>query len=181
MNSFRLARNTRYLIYLPVFFLIASIVTSASAEQYKIGVVDAMAVLEQSPQAERMSTQLREEFQGRNKKILEMQKRMTDMNEKLTNNATTMSESQTADLEQNIYLLKRDLKRAEDEYKEDFSYRRNEILSKLQEEIAKAIQIVSKQNHYDIVLTSGVNWASPKMNMTPLVVEYLKNQKKKKK
>ena len=181
MNSFQLARNTRYLIYLPVFFLIASIVTAASAEQYKIGVVDAMAVLEQSPQAERMSTQLREEFEGRNKEILEMQKRMTDMNEKLTDNATSMNEADTTQLERNIYLLKRKLKRAEDQYKEDFSYRRNEILSKLQEEIAKAIQTVSKDNHFDIVLTSGVNWASPKINMTPLVIEYLKNQSNKKK
>lgn len=180
MKFFPLLKNTNYYLGLPIFLLFASAFPAASAEQYKIGVVDAMAVLEQSPQADKMATQLRQEFEGRNRKIIDMQKRLTEMNEHLTNDATVMSEAETDKLERQIYLLKRDLKREENQYKEDLSYRRNEILSALQNEIVKAIRIVSKQNHFDIVFTSGVNWASPKINITPLVVEYLKNKQKEK-
>lgn len=178
MKPIQLASNVKYYLGLPVFLLFASLVTGASAEQYKIGVVDAMAVLKQSPQADKMATQLRKEFEARNRKIIEMQKHLTDLNERMSNEAASMSDAQASRLERKIYLLKRDVKREEDQYKEDFSYRRNEILSSLQKEIVKAIRTVSEQNHYDIVLTSGVNWASSKINITPLVVEYLKKQDK---
>ena len=178
MKPIQLARNTKYYLGLPVFLLFASLFTGASAEQYKIGVVDAMAVLKQSPQADKMASRLRHEFEERNRKIIEMQKHLTDLNEHLTNDAASMSEADADKLERQIYLLKRDVQREEDQYKEDFSYRRNEILSSLQKEIVKAIQTVSEKNNFDIVLTSGVNWASPKINITPLVVEYLKKQEK---
>ena len=178
MKPIVLATNVKYYLGLPVFFLFASLMSSASAEQYKIGVVDAMTVLQQSPQADKMATRLRQEFEQRNRKIIEMQKHLTDMNEHLTNDAATMNEEDSSKLERKIYLLKREVQREEDQYKEDFSYRRNEILSSLQKEIVKAIQTVSEQNHYDIVLTSGVNWASSKINITPLVIDYLKKQEK---
>lgn len=178
MKSSLLARNSKYYLGLPVFVFFASIFTTASADQYKIGVVDAMAVLEQSPQADKMTTQLRQEFEDRNRKIIEMQKRLTDMNERLTNDAAVMSDTERNKMEREIYLMKRDLQRAEDQYREDLSFRRNEILSALQDEIVKAIQTVSKQNNFDIVLTSGVNWASQKINITPMVVDYLKKQEK---
>ena len=178
MKPIELARNVKYYLGLPLFFLFAFMVTAVSAEQYKIGVVNAMTVLQQSPQADKMATKLRQEFEERNHKIIEMQKHLTDLNERLTNEATTMSDEDSSKLERKVFLLKREVQREEDQYKEDFSYRRNEILSSLQKEIVKAIQTVSEQNHYDIVLTSGVNWASPKINITPLVIEYLKNQEK---
>ena len=176
MKSFLLARNTRYCLGLSVFICITCTMTTTAAEQYKIGVVDAMAVLEQSPQADKMATQLRQEFEERNRSIIDMQKRLTDMSEQLTNDAASMSEPDANKLERNIYILRRDLQRAEDQYKEDFSFRRNEILSTLQSEIVKAIQTVSEQNNFDIVLTSGVNWASPQINITPLVIEFLRKQ-----
>ena len=75
--------------------------------------------------------------------------------------------------------MSRELQRMEDQYKEDLSFRRNEILTALQDEIIEAIEIVSEKNQFDIVLTGGVNWASSKINMTPLVIEYLKNKLKK--
>lgn len=178
MKSSLLARNSSYYLGLPVFLFFISTFTAAFADQYKIGVVDAMAVLEQSPQADKMTTQLRQEFEDRNRKIIDMQKRLTDLNEQLSNDTAVMSETGSNKLEREIFLLKRDLKRAEDQYREDLSFRRNEILSALQEEIVKAIQTVSKKNNFDIVLTSGVNWASQKINITPLVIDYLKKQEK---
>ena len=169
---------TRYCLYLPVLTCIASLWNAAAAEQYKIGVVDAMEVLEQSPQAEQMATELRVEFEGRNREIIGMQKLVTDLNERLTNDARKLSESEVARLERELYVKNRELERLEEEYKEDLSFRRNEILTALQEEIIQAIETVSERNQFDIVLTGGVNWSSSRINMTPLVVEYLKNKLK---
>ena len=174
-----LAHFTRYCLYLLVPVCVAAICNVAKAEQYKIGVVDAMEVLEQSPQAEQMATELRIEFEERNRQLIAMQKEVTDLNERLTNKAASMSETESARLDRELYVKSRELQRMEDQYKEDLSFRRNEILTALQDEIITAIEIVSEQNRFDIVLSGGVNWVSAKINMTPLVVEYLKNKIKK--
>ena len=179
MKFSQLAHSTRYCLYLPVLVCIASICCVAKAEQYKIGVVDAMEVLEQSPQADQMANELRIEFEERNRQIIKMQKEVTDLNERLTNKAASMSEAESTRMDRELYVKSRELQRMEDQYKEDLSFRRNEILTALQDEIIAAIEVVSKQNQFDIVLTGGVNWVSSKINMTPLVVEYLKNKIKK--
>jgi outer membrane protein len=166
-----ISRNFFYLI------VVLALAAAAGAEEYKIGVVDAMEVLEQSPQAERMASELRVEFEERNREIIEMQKQVTELNEKLTNNVGAMSGDDVARLERELFVMNRELQRLEDQYKEDFSFRRNEILTALQDEIIEAIITVSEQHNYDIVLTGGVNWTSPKTDMTPLVIEYLKNKK----
>ena len=179
MKSSLLSIITRYCLYLPVLSCVALFWNTATAEQYKIGVVDAMEVLEQSPQAEQMATELRLEFEERNREIIEMQKVVTDLNERMTNGTQNMNESEVARMERELYVKSRELQRMEDQYKEDLSFRRNEILTALQDEIIDAIVIVSEQNQFDIVLTGGVNWASARINMTPLVVEYLKSKLKK--
>lgn len=105
-----------------------------------------------------------------------MQKELTDINERLTNLNIDLSVEEKERLERDQYLLARDLQRAEKEYKEDISFRRNEILVALQDEIIEAIEIVSDQYQFDLVLNNVTNWSSPRVNMTPLVVEYMKNK-----
>ena len=175
MQSIPFAALYRYCLaaLIPVTFFC----NAAAAEQYKIGVVDTTAVLEQSPQADRMATELREEFEERNREIIEVQKQVTDLNERLTNSAAAMSETEKAKLQRELFIRGKDLQRMEDEYKDDLSFRRNEILTALQDEIIEAIEIVSEQNKFDIVLTGGVNWVSSRINITPLVIEYLKKKK----
>ena len=150
----------------------------AVAQDYRIGVVDARAILEQSPQAENMAQALRAEFEGRNRELIEMRQLLTDMDLRLTNDASILSDSQRSELERERFRLSRDLARAEEIYKEDISYRRNEILTALQEEIIEAIRAVSLQYKFDIVLSEGVNWASSRVNMTPMVIEYMKARAK---
>ena len=41
-------------------------------------------------------------------------------------------------------------------------------------QIIESIQQVAKDNNYDLVLSEGVLYASPKIDMSGLVIEYLK-------
>ena len=45
---------------------------------------------------------------------------------------------------------------------------------KIQKQIIQSIQQVAKDNQYDLVLSEGVLYASPKIDMSELVIEYLK-------
>ena len=91
-----------------------------------------------------------------------------------------MSESERKSLERNIINERRDLKRSQDEFREDLTFRRNEEIAKIQKEIVEAIQVVAKEHNYDIVLSDGVIYASQKVDMTSLVIDYLKKKNGKK-
>ena len=166
---------SKYLsIVILVFFSAAY--TVVYAEDYKIGVVNALRLMEQSPQAEKMRSQIQKEFAPRDRELVVAQKKLKASEDKLTKDAAIMSESERKKLERNIITQRRELKRSQDEFREDFSFRRNELLANIQKEIIEAIQTVARQNNYDLVMSEGVIWASNKVDMTPLVVEYLKKK-----
>jgi len=164
------------LLKVTTLFLLASVFSSAYAEDYKIGFINARIVLEQSPQAKTIQTVLENEFTPREKEIIAAQKSLKGLEDKLAKDAAIMSESERNKIQRDMLNSQRDLKRSEDEFREDLQFRQNEELSKINQEILQAIQIVAKENNYDLVLSDGVLFASPKINMTNIVIEYLTKQ-----
>lgn len=149
---------------------------TVQAEDYRIGAVNAVRILEQSPQAKRLRDQIEKEFSPRDRQLVEDQKKLKDMEDRMERDAAIMSEAERQELEREIINMRRELKRNQDQFREDLSYRRNEELSKIQKEIVQAIQTVAKQNNYDLVLSEGVIFASTKVDMTELVIDYLKKK-----
>ena len=155
--------------------LIFLLVFKANAEEtYKIGAVNAIRVLEKSPQADTARKMIEDEFSPRDKELIAEQKSIKDLEDKFKKDRAIMSEQESSKLEREIISKKRDLKRKQDEFREDLNYRRNEEMVKIQKEIIKSIQQVAKDNNYDLVLSEGVLYASPKIDMSGLVIEYLK-------
>lgn len=153
--------------------------SAANAEDYKIGVVNTAQVLSESPQAETLRTQIEKEFAPRDRDLLTDQKKLKDLEDRLTKDAAIMSESERKKLERDIINSRRELKRNQDEFREDLTFRRNEELAKIQKEIGDAIIAVAKQQSLDLVLTEGsVVYASQKMIISQLVIDYLKNKSK---
>jgi len=150
--------------------------TPAYAEDYKLGAVNAIRVLEESPQAEQARATIEKEFSPRDKQLVSAQKDLKVLEDKLTKDSAIMSETERSKLERDIINKKRDLKRDQDEFREDFNMRRNEEFAKIQKDIVDAIQKVAKENNYDVVLSDGVLYASPKVDISNIVIEYLKKQ-----
>ena len=150
---------------------------NVSAQSYKIGVVNALQLLEQSPQAQAMRAQLQREFEPMDRELVVAQKKLKDTEDQLAKDAAIMSESERQRLERDIITQRRELKRKQDQFREDLTFRQNEEISKIQKDIIEAIRIVAQQNNYDIVLSEGVIHASGKVNMTQQVVDYLNANK----
>lgn len=150
--------------------------THVNADDYKIGAINAARVLEASPQAEQARTTIEKEFSPRDRQLVAAQKDLKAMEDKLNKDSAIMSESERGKLERDIINKKRDLKRDQDEFREDFNMRRNEEFSKIQKDILDAIVKVAKDNNYDIVLSDGVVFAGPKVDISNLVIDYLKKQ-----
>lgn len=147
---------------------------TAAAETYKIGAVDALRVLEQSPQADAARKMIEKEFAPRDKQLVAEQKKIRDLEEKMNKDGAIMSEQERAKLEREIISAKRELKRSQDEFREDLNFRRNEEFAKIQKKIAQAVQQIAKDEGFDLILDSGVVYASNKVNITDLIIERLK-------
>jgi outer membrane protein len=149
----------------------------ASAEEtYKIGAINAIRVLEKSPQADIARKMIEDEFSLRDKELITQQKSIKELEDKFKKDRAILSEEENAKLERDIISKKRDLKRKQDEFREDLNYRRNEEMIKIQKQIIQSIQKVAKDNEYDLVLSEGVLYASPKIDMSGLVIDYLKKE-----
>jgi len=154
-------------------FLGLLLVANVSYAELKIGFVNIPAVLEKAPQAEKAKKRLEEKFSPRDKQLVAQQKEIQTMEEKLTKDAAVMSESEKSNLEKDILNKKRDAKRSQQEFSEDFNASRNEELGKLQRHIIEAIREIAKAQNFDLLLTEGVIYANDKIDVTAQVQQKL--------
>jgi len=96
-------------------------------------------------------------------------KEIQAMEEKMTKDASIMSDSEKANLERDINNKKRDAKRSQQEFSEDFNASRNEELGKLQRRIVEAVRAIAKDDGYDLLLTDGVIYAKDQFDITAQV------------
>lgn len=145
----------------------------AAGDGVKVAVVDATALMEKAPQADQASKRLKQEFQTRENELVSKQKEIKRKEEKLSRDQAIMSEAERRKIERELLADKRDLKRAQDEFRDDLNFRRNEELGKLQKLINRAIEDVGKEGGYDVILYDGIAYASPRVNVTDQVLKRL--------
>ena len=160
------------LLFLTLSLTVA--VTSVNAAELKIGVVNAGAVLDKSPQKTKALARLEKEFLKRSKSLESKIKKLRAKQEKLVKDGAILGADERKKKERAILSEQRELKRLQGEYSEDLSIRRNEELRKLEKDIAQTIVDVAKKESYDLVIYQGVIFASDKVDMTPKVLELLK-------
>ncbi len=151
-----------------------SLVSGIALAEVKIGFVNPIKVLESAPQAATAREQLEKDFQPRKDEIIAAQKKVQKLEQDLVRDADTMSESARQSLERDIISQKRDLRRVQEEYREDLNLRRNEELAQLQREISKVIKQVAEEGKYDLIVGEAVIYASDTIDITNKVLERLK-------
>jgi outer membrane protein len=145
----------------------------AAAVELKIGYVNAIKVIEEAPQGEAALKKLEAEFGPRDKQLVEMQNKIKELEADLEKNAFVLKEPERRSKEHEIVALKRDLRRATQEFREDYNLRRNEELAALQKIVYKAIVEIAKQENYDLILHEGTIYASGKIDITAQVLKKL--------
>jgi outer membrane protein len=143
------------------------------AAEPKIGYVNAVKVIEQAPQGEAALKKLQAEFGPRDKKLVDMQQEIKKMEEDLERNALVMKDSDRREKERQLLGLKRELRRATQEFREDYNMRRNEELAALQKIVKQVIVEIAKQENYDLIVHEGTIYASSKIDITNKVLEKL--------
>lgn len=166
--------NRRFTRFCLLAFVLMFAAAPVVAEDYKIGVVNAPKILELAPQAEVARKKLEKEFATRDRDLVAAQKSLKDMEDRLTKDGAIMSEAERSRLERDIINKRRELKRDTQEFQEDVNFRRNEEMAKIQQQIAEAIVALAKERGFDMVLGTGVVYASEKVDVTQDVIDRLK-------
>jgi outer membrane protein len=147
--------------------------------QVKVGFVSISKVLEKAPQAESARERIEKEFAPRDRELLEQQKEIRSMEDKLVKNGAVMSASERQRQESEIRSLKREIRRLQDEFREDLNLRRSQELSKLQRMVTEVIQKLAKAESYDLIVTDGVIYAGERIDITDRVIGQLTAEFKK--
>lgn len=146
---------------------------SVQAQELRIGYVNAVKVIEEAPQGEAALKELEAEFGPRDKKLVEMQDRVKRLEEELEKEGLVLSDAERRAREHDILVLKRDIRRATLEFREDYNLRRNEELAALQKIVYKAIVEIAKEENYDLILHEGTIYASKRVDLTDKVLKKL--------
>lgn len=146
---------------------------TAGAAELKVGYVNAVKVIEEAPQGEAALKKLEAEFGPRDKKLVALQTKVKQLEEQLEKNALLLKDADRRTKEHEIVVLKRDLRRATQEFREDYNLRRNEELAALQKIVYRAIVDIAKQENYDLILHEGTIYASKRVDLTDKVLKKL--------
>lgn len=161
---------SKYSAYL---LALLSLFPAAALAELKVGFVNAVKVMEAAPQVEKANARLEQEFAPRQRRIVTAQQEVRRLEEKLAKEEATSSDTESRNLSRDLMAKKRDLKREQDEFREDYNIRRNEELDKLQKRIVEVIQGLAKEEGYDFILSDGVVWASERVDITDKVLRRL--------
>ncbi len=142
----------------------------------RIGYVNTAKVIDEAPQGVAALKKLETEFGPRDKELVTLQTKIRGLEEELQRNGTAMKGTERRDREREILALKRELKRATQEFREDYNLRRNEELAALQQIVRKAVVELARQEKYDLVLHDGTIYASEAVDITEKVLKKLGKQ-----
>ena len=165
--------NIKKLFSILAISLLLPVSSVLAQEATRIAVVNVTKALEESPQAIAANKRLEIEFAPRNKVLIDLRKKLRSYEDRLAKQGIQMSEAQLRELERNVRDTKREIRRAQEDYREDLNLRRNEELRKLQQRVKRAIVTVATKKKYDIIVGEGVLYTSSQADITQDILDVL--------
>lgn len=145
-----------------------------SAQQLKIGFVNYGRLIGESPQAAIAEEALREEFAPRQREGVALQTELQQKQEQIQRDLDVMGPEERRNAERDLRKNERELARQQQEFSEDFNLRRNESLRKVQSEVLREVQAFVAAEGFDLVVSDGVLYSSPAIDITEQVLAELK-------
>ncbi|NEX20354.1 OmpH family outer membrane protein [Thiorhodococcus mannitoliphagus] len=148
--------------------------TQVEAGDYRIAVVDPNRVVEQSPQYEAARDALQTEIEDRERELRVQQEQIAALQRQLEKDGPLMSESEIQRLQNDIRSRTRRVKYARDEFQEDFALRQNELRTKLGRQVQEVVVELAKEQNIDLIISDGLVYSNPRIDISDLVIERLK-------
>lgn len=161
-----------FVVFIQIFF----IGFTNAEEAVSVAVVNVTFLMENAPQSEAASNQLKEKFLPQEKKLAEQ---LDDINQLESELEKIISAKTGGDVkrqkERDIRSRKRKRSRSLQDFREELRFARDAALDDVQKEVFRAIDEVRIQQKIDIVLQDYVS-ADKRVDITSLVLTYLKKK-----
>ena len=139
----------------------------------KIAVVNWQQLLEEAPQAKSAMAALQDEFQPRQKEIVQQQKDLKAKEDKLQRDGAVMAENERRNAEKDLREGQREMARKQNEWVEDLNLRRNEEIGKVQRSLQQEVQAFAKTSGFDLIIGDGVLYRNESLDITAQVLTAL--------
>lgn len=153
------------------------VVSTASADNLKIGVLDVEQIIQKSPQIASINGQLTKQFKPRQEKLIEVQKNLQAEMEKFNRNSAVMSVAERDKLQDQINADKGNAQTMAIAFQRDLNTAQAQAMQSFMGELSGVVATVAKNGKYDLILQrGGVPYASPTLDVTSLVLDELKKK-----
>lgn len=146
----------------------------APAQNLRIGYVNMKEVLDNAPQVVTGRDKLDLEFRPRNDAIEREEAQAEGLERRLQ--LGDLGAEERNRLERELRELRRSIERQREDLRDELSFRRTEEVQRLEDQINLAVQDIAESYGYDLVLSSPVIYASPALDITPLILERLQEE-----
>jgi len=147
--------------------------TNIAYAEIKVGVVKVDQILKEAPQTAVSNKKLEKEFKIKTDKLKKSIASLQVKEEDFKKNSITMSDTSRESASKQLQTDRIDIQRDERELREDIDLRRREEINSLQGKVNIAIEELAKKDKYDLILYSGVAYASDAVDITDEVVKAL--------
>jgi len=145
--------------------------TTAHAQQLRVGYVNMKNVLDNAPQVIAGRQKLDLEFRPRNDAIEVEERQANDLEQRLVQGDLT--EEAQSRLEREIRDMRRSINRKKEDLRDELSFRRTEEVQQLEDQINIAVEEIASSHGYDLILSSPVVYADPALDITELILHQL--------
>lgn len=150
---------------------------SSEKEPVSVGVVNVTFLMKNAPQADLASNNLKEKFLPQEKKLAEELEKINVIEGKLEKliSSRNINDDIKRKKEREIRSRKRARSRSLQDFREELRFARDAALDDVQKEVFSAIDDVRKIQKIDIIIQDFIS-ANKRVDITPLVLEYLKSK-----
>jgi outer membrane protein len=166
-------KHIRKTIFLILFFF-----SGYSYSANKIGFVDMDKLIDNSPQISNARALITSEFEFQYADIEQKESDLERLENRITKDGSMMSLADLKPLQERARILDRQIRRAKEDLKDAISIRKNQILSKIQDDLNKTVEQYAKDNGYDAILINAILYVSDEMNITSEILQILKQKDK---
>lgn len=145
-------------------------------EAVSVGVVNVTFLMENAPQAEVASSQLKAKFLPQEQKLSQKLDEINSLEAELKKLSNSQADVDLVrQKERELRSRKRSRSRSLQDFREELRFSRDAALDVVQKEVFGAIDEVRKVEEIDIILQDYIS-ASSRVDITPLVLEFLKKK-----
>ena len=145
---------------------------SASAQEFKVGVVNLDRIFREANSAKAAQTKLEQEFSKREKELTDLGTQLKTSSDKFEREAPTLAESQRNVRQRQLVDQDRTFQTKRREFQEDLNARKNEELQQVIERANKVVKTLAESEKYDLILQESV-YVNPKHDITDKVIKAL--------